>query len=145
MKVRVAGVVFVMVALLAACGSSSSPSTDTSPPPDADVQAATACKAMEQALKDTADGTPISGNDAKDFQTTAGLLIRTPDGRPPTTLDAIPKWYVLGRSLVSLYTAVASQEQADIDTYTTEARKLCATIPEAAQQTAKYTPAPTTP
>ena len=147
-RVRIAGAAMVMVALLAACSSSSSPSSSssgTTAPPDVDVQAATACKSMEKALTDTADGSAISGPDAQQMRDNSGLLIRTPDGRTPNTLDALPKWYRLGTTQLQLLVAISGGDPTEIATFTNEARAGCATIPEAAQQEAKYTPVPTTP
>ena len=140
MKVRMFGVLVVMVALSAACGSSSTSTPDTAAPPDVDVQAATSCKTMETVLTNTAGGKAISGPDAQKMLADSGALIHLPDGRTPTTADATLKWYDLGVVLVALFTAVSSDDTASITGYTSQARALCATIPEAAQQTAKYTP-----
>jgi len=148
MKVRIVVVVVLMAALVGACGSSaksSSSSTSTLSPVEVDKQAAIACKSMEKALKDTADGAAISGTDAKDFQTTAGVLVKTPEGKTPSTVDPLPTWYNLGSVLVSLYVAVADQNSADVTSLTAQARALCVTIPESAQKAAGYTPVPTTP
>ena len=144
MKVRVVGVLIVLVALLAACSSSSSPSPSSDSAPtsgaDVDVQAATACKTMERVLADTEGGKAISGPDAKDMQEDSGALIRTPAGLQPETTDPKPTWYDLGTVQIELYVAISSFDAASIPDLTDQARTMCATIPEAAQSAAKYTP-----
>jgi hypothetical protein len=143
MRVRIVGVLVVMVALLAACGSSSSSKpADTTPAAetDVDVQAAQACKAMEAVLTATANGDAVSGADATKMRETSDRLVRTPDGRQPAKAEEVPKWYPLGSAQVELLAAVGANDSASVTDLTTKARALCVTIPASAQQTAKYTP-----
>jgi hypothetical protein len=144
MKLRAVGLLVVLGLALAGCSSSSSSKGEatatTTASVDADVQAATACKAMETMLKNTAGGATPSGPDTQAVTKESGALLKTPEGKTPTTADTMPKWYELGTLQILLLQAAADQDTASVDAYTKQARTICATVPEAAQKEAGYSP-----